>query len=139
VNPPQLFPLPNPADFALAIGSAFPDLCTINEPQAGSADQDQYGVPHGPALRVYTPLVDHVDIQCAVAPEGGTKPSSSKEKRTVEFTQEWDLFDIQLNGYYPLIKKTHQAVVAGVTYEIQGINSDVYKVITHLHCRLLSL
>jgi hypothetical protein len=139
VNPPQLFPLPNPADFAVAVGASFPGLCTIQAPLDGSGDQDAYGAPHGPSERTYATLTGHEDLACAVAPEGGTTASASKERRTAEYTQEWNLFEIILNGYYPLIKQTHQAVVDGKTYEIQGVNSDVYKILTHLHCRTLDL
>ena len=145
MNPPQLFPLPNPQDFAAAIGPAFPYLCTIKAPLDGSGDQDQYGAPHGPAERQYVNLAGHESIQCSSAPEGGTTATSSKEKRSVEFTQDVDLFEVVLNGYYPLIKKTHQAEVTDPntsevsTYEVQGVNWDVYKILTHLHCRTLTI
>lgn len=139
MNPPQLFPLPSPTAFATAIGSAFPDLCTIQEPLPGLSDQDAYGAPHSAAVRTYTPLAGHQDLPCAVAPEGGTTAAASKERRTTEYTQEWNLFEIILNGYFPDIKQVHQAVVNGVTYEIQGVNADVYKILTHLHCRTIDL
>jgi hypothetical protein len=139
VNPPQLFPLPNPAQFASALAPAFPDLATVMVPAAGAGDQDQYGAPHGPTERVYTILPDHQDLQCAVAPEGGTTAAASKERRTVDFVQEWNLFEIILNGYYPLITQVCQIVVDSKTYEIQGVNWDVYKILTHVHCRVLTL
>lgn len=132
--PPLISPKLRPA-----LARYFPDVCLIQMIEPGALDQDPYGAPHGVAQRPYITRPGHQGIPCGVSFEYNGSPRSAKEVRQVQYTMEWNTFHILLNGYFPSIIQTDQAVVAGITYEVQGVISDFLRIFTHLHCRILNV
>jgi len=103
-----------------------PQTCTIQEYTDGV---DAYGAP----TQTWSNLADHVDLPCSLS------LSSGKETRLVNQEYGITTHKIALNAVYPLITRTHRAIVGSDTYEIQYATPPGHaNSLTVLLCNLIS-
>ena len=102
----------------------YPSSCTIQEATEAA---DSYGQ----LIPTWGNLAEHVDLNCRIAPEGG---SEQRAQIQVYAIHQWR---VALNGYYPTIIETMRAVVDGVTYEIEQVVHDGNDKMTRLSVRTL--
>lgn len=100
---------------------------------------DAYGAGVSHAKQAYAVRPGHDAIQCCKTVEYQGAAKASEEIRTKTDTTEWNKLIAKLMGYFPNISQTDQAVIDGVTYEIQGIDWDSQQAFTNLHLRTLNV
>ena len=102
----------------------FPQTCTI---QALTAGTDAYGQP----TETWANVAGMVDIPCSVALAGG---------RVVEGKQmQYGMTShrISLAGQYLGISRLNRAIISGVTYQVQYVNTGGYaNSVTVLECNV---
>ncbi len=76
----------------------------------------------------------HQAIPCTLGPN-----VQVTEQRGPKMISELNTSHCMLTGYYPNISDLDQAVIDGVTYEIQGSQPDQVHMFTHLMLRILNV
>jgi hypothetical protein len=131
-SPPLLDP-----QFTTAAAPAATLICTIMMLAAPTIDD--YGADKSRAKQTYTVRPGHDAIQCVKTIGMAGSARATEERRMALMTMEWNKYDAKLLGYFPNISQTDQAVIDGVTYEIQGIDWDSQRALTNLHMRTLNV
>lgn len=105
-----------------------PATCTIQ------ARTSSY-ISTGDLLETYANVTGLVDIPCQVSVQGGfMKGGKEQRKESGDYTTFERL--ITLDGYYPTITETMQALIGGVTYDIDAIDHDSQSTYTRLGVRV---
>ena len=113
----------HPRMFA-ALHRFYASACTI---QQATVTQDTYGEE----ILTWADLAAHVDLDCAIAPSGGS------EVKAPDGTYVISTHIIDLAGYYPLISEKMRAEVAGAYYDIILVEIDSQLKSTKLTCQIV--
>lgn len=101
----------------------YPASCTI---QQATEAQDAVGQP----IATWATVAGLANLPCAVAPFGGSTEASQRNRP--DSTVDAATHAISVAGYYPAIINKMRAVVAGVAYDIVGVETDSHATMTRL-------
>lgn len=119
---------------------AFPSICQIQMlPSSPTQQLDDLGAPVPEASQSRTVRPGHEAIPCANAPMIAGAKGAGAELRTPKMTTELNQYQCMLDGYFPNISLLDQAVIDGVTYQIQGSNAGQTRLFTYLQLRTLTV
>jgi hypothetical protein len=80
----------------------------------------------------FTDIVGLVNIPCQIMAKSIFRPDTAGVKRMPSSFDDSQGRHVLLNGYYPAILDTYQAVVDGTPYQIQSVEHDSQRIQTRL-------
>lgn len=114
-----------------AIPEHWESLCTIQDAVSVENAVHEF-IPTG----AYTDVQGMVNIPCRIGPLITVRPTSAEVPQDT-VTGQVVRRQLKLNGYFPGITVLQQAVVDGVAYPINGVESDGSKFSTRLYLEVV--
>lgn len=134
MNQNIIFDLQETVDTVKTLG-LFVSLCTIQR-RANPPAVDASGWPD---YTGYSNVVGLVGIPCMAAVEATAKPDKYGVVRAMDKFEVQAYYHILLNGYYPAILQRDLAILDGVSYMVEAVESDSQGVMTRLAVRRWTL
>lgn len=114
-----------------SIGRFYPHTITIQRVGYGARDQ------YGSRVETWGDLTGHIDIPARVVSNGPGTGAGGWSGEIYAPTGSYDVDGrtMALQGYYPDISEIDRVAWAGLTYEIQAVESDAEAATTRLRTR----